>query len=122
METRANQKERISNQYKEICSKLSKRLEEQESLNKELKNKIAGCAKCSQFIEESRPDEEGNASSGSGSLLESLRKNSSEESEEIKQLETRIHDLEIELAQTKLELVESKCNNQALMHKLNLRS
>lgn len=122
VETKANQKERISNQYKEICSKLSKRLEEQEGLNKELKSKIAGCAKCSQFIEESRPDEEGQAASGSGSLLESLRKNSSEESEEIKQLETRIHDLEIELAQTKLELVESKCNNQALMHKLNLRS
>lgn len=116
METRASQNERISVEYKGICSKLSKRLEEEEAFNKKLKAKIGACAKCSQFIEESKPDDD----ASSGSLLENLR--SSEESEEIKQLERRIHDLEIELAQTKLELVESKCNNQALMHKLNLKN
>jgi DNA repair exonuclease SbcCD ATPase subunit len=118
VETKANQKEKISNQYKEICSKLSKRLEEQEKLNKELKDKMNNCSKCSQFIEDNNKDDD--LSSGSASILEGLRKNSSEEHDEIKQLEARIHDLEIELAGTKLELVEAKCDNQALIHKLNL--
>lgn len=118
VETKADQNEKIGNQYKEIVSKLSRRLDEEEKLNKELKIKVAGCAKCSQLVEENRDD-----SSNSGiSILESIRKNSSEENDQIKQFESRIHDLEIELAQTKLELVESKCNNQALQHQLNLKS
>lgn len=120
VETKANQKEKISNQYKEICSKLSKRLEEQEKFSKELKSKISSCSKCSQFIDDNKEDDSSNSSA---SLLEGLRKNSSyEESDEIKQFEQRIHDLEIELASTKLELVESKCCNQALVHKLNLKN
>lgn len=120
VETRADQREKISQEYKEICSKLSARLEEQEKLNKELKENISACGQCSQFIVDENKD--GDNSSSSGSFMDGLRKNSGEDNDEIKRLEQRIHDLEIELAQTKLELVETKCTNQALHHKLSINN
>jgi len=98
--------------YKQICSQLSERLEKQQTASKEellkIRTQVHGCDKCSQLIDTDGkikcpavPTTEGDLNP----LLEAR--------------DRQIRELELELAQTKLALVESECKTQDLTHQLN---
>ncbi|CAI5635460.1 unnamed protein product [Oreochromis niloticus] len=95
-------------EYKQICSQLSTRLEKQQAATKEeldiVRNKVMGCQNCRGLF------------STLGSLQTSSPggdKTSSEPHDEEKDgLKEQLRQLELELAQTKLQLVEAKCRIQ----------
>ncbi|KAK0130874.1 Rab GTPase-activating protein 1 [Merluccius polli] len=99
-------------EYKQICSQLSSRLEKQQAATKEeldiVRSKVMSCERCRDVfsaegpLQTPAPSQEG-LGAGRGddekdSLMEQLR------------------ELELELAQTKLQLVEAKCRIQELEH------
>lgn len=99
-------------EYKQICSQLSTRLEKHQAATKEeldiVRSKVMGCDHCKDLF----------------TTLESLQTSSpgrdkmtSEPSDEEKDgLQEQLRHLELELAQTKLQLVEAKCRIQELEH------
>ncbi|XP_030583939.1 rab GTPase-activating protein 1-like isoform X1 [Archocentrus centrarchus] len=99
-------------EYKQICSQLSTRLEKQQASTKEeldiVRNKVMGCQNCRDLF------------STLGSLQTSSPgsdKTSSEPQDDEKDgLKEQLRQLELELAQTKLQLVEAKCRIQELEH------
>ncbi|KAF7700769.1 hypothetical protein HF521_001934 [Silurus meridionalis] len=105
----------IIGEYKQICSQLSERLEKQQTVNKgeleKIRVKVEGCEKCSVlFSKEGR--------------LKTLRVpkelNEDETDEEKEALQVQLREMELELAQTKLQLVEAECKIQDLDHHLAL--
>jgi hypothetical protein len=76
-----------------------------------LKNTLGECTRCRSFIETPILSNDVLSQSGdtSGSVMEENK------------LSKRITELEIELAQTKLALVESECRNQDLGHRLGVK-
>ncbi|KAM3619582.1 uncharacterized protein V6R79_010431 [Siganus canaliculatus] len=102
----------IINEYKQICSQLSTRLEKQQAATKEeldiVRSKVMGCEHCRDLF------------STLGSLQASSPgkdKTSTEPLDEEKDgLKEQLRHLELELAQTKLQLVEAKCRIQELEH------
>uniref|UniRef100_H3CH78 Rab GTPase-activating protein 1 n=1 Tax=Tetraodon nigroviridis TaxID=99883 RepID=H3CH78_TETNG len=93
----------IIGEYKQICSQLSERLEKQQAANRgeleKIRHLVEGCETCrSLFNREGRvpPDEEKEA------------------------LKNQLREMELELAQTKLQLVEAECKIQDLEHHLGL--
>lgn len=102
-------------EYKQICSQLSERLEKQQTANKgeleKIRLKVEGCEKCGELF------------SKEGSLrVVSVAKEGSEEEldEEKESLKYQLREMELELAQTKLQLVEAECKIQDLEHHLGL--
>ncbi|KAM8875421.1 rab GTPase-activating protein 1-like isoform 2-T2 [Spinachia spinachia] len=102
----------IITEYKQICSQLSTRLEKQQAATKEeldfVRSKVMGCDNCRDLF------------TTLGSLQASSPgrdKTYSEPSDEEKDgLKEQLRHLELDLAQTKLQLVEAKCRIQELEH------
>ncbi|RWS11044.1 rab GTPase-activating protein 1-like protein [Dinothrombium tinctorium] len=100
----------IISDYKQICSQLSARLEKEQqeskaSITKIIKT-IKECERCCQLFK----SEDINEVNGS---------EKDDENEFTKSENRRIRELELELARTKLALVEAECKNQNLFHHLN---
>ncbi|MPC09838.1 Rab GTPase-activating protein 1 [Portunus trituberculatus] len=93
--------------YKNICSQLSERLDKEQAANTRTINmykaKVASCEKCSALL-----------SPVCGPTVEM----GLEESPAVTRLQQQVRELELELAKTKLALVESECKNQDLTHQL----
>ncbi|KAG8554241.1 hypothetical protein GDO81_003726 [Engystomops pustulosus] len=106
----------IIGDYKQICSQLSDRLEKQQSANKaeieKIRQKVDGCERCREFFN----------TEGRVKLVSTNKENSTEEDtdEEKETLKNQLREMELELAQTKLQLVEAECKIQDLEHHLGL--
>uniref|UniRef100_A0A8C2W8U6 RAB GTPase activating protein 1 like n=1 Tax=Cyclopterus lumpus TaxID=8103 RepID=A0A8C2W8U6_CYCLU len=100
----------IITEYKQICSQLSTRLEKQQAATKEELDisKVMGCDHCKDLF----------TTLGSLQALSPGRDKTSGEplDEEKDELKEQLRHLELELAQTKLQLVEAKCRMQELEH------
>ncbi|XP_077139639.1 rab GTPase-activating protein 1-like isoform X3 [Ranitomeya variabilis] len=98
----------IIGDYKQICSQLSDRLEKQQSANKaeieKIRQKADGCERCREFFN----------TEGRVKLVSTKKENSAEEDtdEEKETLKNQLREMELELAQTKLQLVEAECKIQ----------
>ncbi|KAM5147928.1 rab GTPase-activating protein 1-like isoform 3-T3 [Mantella aurantiaca] len=96
-------------EYKQICSQLSTRLEKQQTASREeleiLKAKVMSCSHCSEIF-----SKEGSAQSASKD------KSGDGGDDEKDSLMKHLREMELELAQTKLQLVEAKCKIQELEH------
>ncbi|XP_062251171.1 rab GTPase-activating protein 1-like isoform X3 [Platichthys flesus] len=99
-------------EYKQICSQLSTRLEKQQAATKEeldlVRSKVSGCDHCRDLF----------STLGTLQVSSPGRDNTSSEpqDEEKDGLNEQLRHLELELAQTKLQLVEAKCRIQELEH------
>lgn len=98
--------------YKQICSQLSERLEKQQTSSREelqaIKSQVQSCSTCSKMI-----DEDGKVH------LPEPKIDPVSINPRVMELERQVRALELELAQTKLALVESECKTQDLTHQLN---
>ncbi|KAG8555374.1 hypothetical protein GDO81_017677 [Engystomops pustulosus] len=96
-------------EYKQICSQLSTRLEKQQTASREeleiVKAKVMSCSQCSEIF-----SKEG---SGQGSSRDQTGERGDEEKDSLMK---HLREMELELAQTKLQLVEAKCKIQELEH------
>uniref|UniRef100_A0A8C5MV29 Rab GTPase-activating protein 1 n=1 Tax=Leptobrachium leishanense TaxID=445787 RepID=A0A8C5MV29_9ANUR len=98
----------IIGDYKQICSQLSDRLEKQQSSNKaeieKIRQKVDGCERCREFFN----------TEGRVKLASTIKESSIEEGtdEEKESLQNQLREMELELAQTKLQLVEAECKIQ----------
>lgn len=105
----------IIGDYKQICSQLSERLEKQQTANKveieKIRQKVDDCERCREFF-----NKEGRIK-GMGSAKEVVDEDTDEEKETLK---NQLREMELELAQTKLQLVEAECKIQDLEHHLGL--
>uniref|UniRef100_A0A7N8WQS3 Rab GTPase-activating protein 1 n=1 Tax=Mastacembelus armatus TaxID=205130 RepID=A0A7N8WQS3_9TELE len=104
----------IIGEYKQICSQLSERLEKQQTATRgELdKIRVSCCEKCSALF-----NKEGRVRAA----LTSAPAGEAEETDEEKEsLKNQLREMELELAQTKLQLVEAECKIQDLEHHLGL--
>ncbi|XP_004425077.1 PREDICTED: rab GTPase-activating protein 1-like isoform X5 [Ceratotherium simum simum] len=98
-------------EYKQICSQLSTRLEKQQAASKEelevVKGKMMACKHCSDIF------------SKEGALKPAAvntEEQGVESDDEKDSLKKQLREMELELAQTKLQLVEAKCKIQELEH------
>uniref|UniRef100_A0A3P8ZKE4 Rab GTPase-activating protein 1 n=1 Tax=Esox lucius TaxID=8010 RepID=A0A3P8ZKE4_ESOLU len=99
----------IIGEYKQICSQLSERLEKQQTSNKgeleKIRLKVEGCDKCSILFNKE----------GRLKALKKIKEGAEEETDEEKEaLKYQLREMELELAQTKLQLVEAECKIQVL--------
>ncbi|XP_060010371.1 rab GTPase-activating protein 1 isoform X3 [Lagenorhynchus albirostris] len=105
----------IIGDYKQICSQLSERLEKQQTANKveieKIRQNVDDCERCREFF-----NKEGRIK-GISSAKEVLDEDTDEEKETLK---NQLREMELELAQTKLQLVEAECKIQDLEHHLGL--
>ncbi|KAG7510660.1 hypothetical protein JOB18_027663 [Solea senegalensis] len=118
----------IITDYKQICSQLTNRLERQRVAHRQqlesLKSAMKDCPHCQHSLEadersaedahtvsEAERDEDGDGCKE----VEKMREDQEKES-----FKAQIRELEKELAQTKLQLVESKCKIQELQHQKGL--
>ncbi|NXG78685.1 RBG1L protein, partial [Baryphthengus martii] len=98
-------------EYKQICSQLSTRLEKQQAASKDelevVKGKVMACKHCSEIF----------SKEGALKLPAVSTENKSIETDDEKDaLKKQLREMELELAQTKLQLVEAKCKIQELEH------
>nr|XP_033772504.1 rab GTPase-activating protein 1-like isoform X4 [Geotrypetes seraphini] len=98
-------------EYKQICSQLSTRLEKQQAANKEeleiVKGKVMSCTQCSEIF----------SKEGALRRSSSSKENQGMITDDEKDLLTKqLREMELDLAQTKLQLVEAKCKIQELEH------
>ncbi|XP_051767380.1 rab GTPase-activating protein 1 isoform X1 [Ctenopharyngodon idella] len=105
----------IIGEYKQICSQLSERLEKQQTANRgeleKIRMKVEGCEKCSILF----------SKEGRLKALSAPKEGSEEDTDEEKEaLKNQLREMELELAQTKLQLVEAECKIQDLEHHLGL--
>ncbi|XP_065146340.1 rab GTPase-activating protein 1 isoform X1 [Paramisgurnus dabryanus] len=105
----------IIGEYKQICSQLSERLEKQQTANRgeleKIRVKVEGCEKCSNLFNKE----------GRLKVLSTPKEGSEEDTDEEKEaLKNQLREMELELAQTKLQLVEAECKIQDLEHHLGL--
>ncbi|MFT7808822.1 rab GTPase-activating protein 1-like isoform X1 [Arapaima gigas] len=94
-------------EYKQICSQLSTRLEKQQAATKEeldiVKSKVMACERCREVFSKEGPLQ----------VLPVSRDNRDSDLDEEKDtLKAQLREMELELAQTKLQLVEAKCRIQ----------
>ncbi|XP_014384377.1 rab GTPase-activating protein 1 isoform X3 [Myotis lucifugus] len=105
----------IIGDYKQICSQLSERLEKQQTANKveieKIRQKVDDCERCRELF-----NKEGRIK-GVSAAKEALDEDTDEEKETLK---NQLREMELELAQTKLQLVEAECKIQDLEHHLGL--
>ncbi|KAG1665850.1 Rab GTPase-activating protein 1 [Nymphon striatum] len=104
-------------EYKQICNQLSDRIEKEQKGSKEIikdmKAVLDSCTSCSKQLKGTRVE---------NILIKKLSRDMSEEKiglDSNSDVEKRIRELELELAQTKLALVEAECKNQDSTHQLN---
>uniref|UniRef100_A0A8C6HLN9 Rab GTPase-activating protein 1-like n=1 Tax=Mus spicilegus TaxID=10103 RepID=A0A8C6HLN9_MUSSI len=98
-------------EYKQICSQLSTRLEKQQAASKEeleaVKGKMMACKHCSDIF----------SKEGALKPVAVNREDQGLEADDEKDsLKKQLREMELELAQTKLQLVEAKCKIQELEH------
>ncbi|OPJ76814.1 rab GTPase-activating protein 1-like isoform A [Patagioenas fasciata monilis] len=98
-------------EYKQICSQLSTRLEKQQAASKDelevVKGKVMACKHCSEIF----------SKEGALKLPAVSTDNKGIETDDEKDaLKKQLREMELELAQTKLQLVEAKCKIQELEH------
>ncbi|XP_052788930.1 rab GTPase-activating protein 1-like isoform X2 [Mya arenaria] len=97
--------------YKQICSQLSERLEKQQTANKNelesIRSQVKSCETCSKLF-----DQDGKVQ------LPEPKIDPDSVNPKVLNLESRVRELELELAQTKLALVEAECKSQDLTHQL----
>ncbi|XP_074763093.1 rab GTPase-activating protein 1-like isoform X2 [Athene noctua] len=98
-------------EYKQICSQLSTRLEKQQAASKDelevVKGKVMACKHCSEIF----------SKEGTLKLPAVSTENKGIETDDEKDaLKKQLREMELELAQTKLQLVEAKCKIQELEH------
>ncbi|KAL4091109.1 hypothetical protein QTP88_025849 [Uroleucon formosanum] len=110
-DTEINRDQTIIKEYKQICQRLDAEQASMRAVIQLLKNTLGECTRCRSFIETPLLSNDVLSQSGdtSGSVMEENK------------LSKRITELEIELAQTKLALVESECRNQDLGHRLGVK-
>ncbi|XP_014838773.1 PREDICTED: rab GTPase-activating protein 1 isoform X4 [Poecilia mexicana] len=106
----------IIGEYKQICSQLSERLEKQQTATRgeleKIRSKVEGCEKCSSLF-----NKEGRVRAA----VTTAPADGTEETDEEKEgLKNQLREMELELAQTKLQLVEAECKIQDLEHHLGL--
>ncbi|XP_068190732.1 rab GTPase-activating protein 1 isoform X1 [Antennarius striatus] len=106
----------IIGEYKQICSQLSERLEKQQTANRgeleKIRSKVESCDKCSSLF-----NKEGRVRA----TVTTTPAGGPEEMDEEKEgLKNQLREMELELAQTKLQLVEAECKIQDLEHQLGL--
>ncbi|XP_040012706.1 rab GTPase-activating protein 1 isoform X1 [Xiphias gladius] len=106
----------IIGEYKQICSQLSERLEKQQTATRgeleKIRSKVEGCEKCSSLF-----NKEGRVRAA----VTTAPAGGTEETDEEKEgLKNQLREMELELAQTKLQLVEAECKIQDLEHHLGL--
>uniref|UniRef100_A0A8C6Q4R7 Rab GTPase-activating protein 1 n=1 Tax=Nothobranchius furzeri TaxID=105023 RepID=A0A8C6Q4R7_NOTFU len=103
----------IIGEYKQICSQLSERLEKQQTATRgELEKIRVSCEKCSSLF-----NKEGRVRAA----VTTAPAGGAEETDEEKEaLKNQLREMELELAQTKLQLVEAECKIQDLEHHLGL--
>lgn len=92
----------IISEYKQISAQLEERLSKKDALFTHAKDSV--CESCQKFLKEEDGDQ--------GSVFRPVRQPDDD----------RIRDLELELARTKLALVEKECHTQELLHELSLCS
>ncbi|VDK51014.1 unnamed protein product [Anisakis simplex] len=123
LECEASRSEGIISNYKQICSDLSRRLETQQQTFKEQKKqlatKISECEKCALILSEfddfsASPAKKLSPTEENGCGLRAI-----ELIDKLEEREQHIKQIELELAQTKLALVEAQCRNQDLSHQMN---
>lgn len=111
-EAEAKRNTAIIAEYKQICSQSSERLEKQKTANKEelerIKGQVQSCNNCSKMFKDDGQIELPEPKVDPDSLNPKLR-----------EFQAQIRVLELELAKTKLDLVESECRAQDLTHQLN---
>lgn len=104
-------------EYKQICSQLSTRLEKHQAATKEeldmVRSKVLGCERCKDLLSSLDPLQ--SSSPGSGAVRDRAQSTESSDQEQ-DGLKEQLRHLELELAQTKLQLVEAKCRIQELEH------
>ncbi|XP_059947209.1 rab GTPase-activating protein 1-like isoform X2 [Mesoplodon densirostris] len=97
-------------EYKQICSQLSTRLEKQQAASKEemevVKGKMMACKHCSDIF----------SKEGALKVAAVSREDQGIELDDEKDsLKKQLREMELELAQTKLQLVEAKCKIQVML-------
>ncbi|CAN9504952.1 unnamed protein product [Ophioblennius macclurei] len=106
----------IIGEYKQICSQLSERLEKQQTATRgeleKIRSKVEGCEKCSGLF-----NKEGRVRAAVTTAPAGVGEEPDEEKESLK---NQLREMELELAQTKLQLVEAECKIQDLEHHLGL--
>nr|XP_019953534.1 PREDICTED: rab GTPase-activating protein 1-like isoform X2 [Paralichthys olivaceus] len=120
--------------YKQICSQLTNRLERQETAHREeldsLKSAVKACSRCQHIVDTDEPSSPA-AAQTEGLVMtrawdeDSAAPNKAEQrrqEQERESLRAQIRELEQELAQTKLQMVEAKCEIQELEHEKGLLS
>ncbi|XP_040819402.1 rab GTPase-activating protein 1 isoform X1 [Ochotona curzoniae] len=105
----------IIGDYKQICSQLSERLEKQQTANKveieKIRQKVDDCERCREFF----------SKEGRVKGVRPAQEVSDQDADEEKELlRNQLREMELELAQTKLQLVEAECKIQDLEHHLGL--
>lgn len=102
----------IIEEYKKICTQMDERSEKlKEDLHQELlevKRRVGSCENCAALF-----SDEGHVSLDGDSTV------SFKPSVKVVDAEQRLRELELELAQTKLSLVEAECRSQELEHRLS---
>ncbi|KAM4542247.1 rab GTPase-activating protein 1-like [Odontesthes bonariensis] len=121
----------IIEDYKQICSQLTLRLERQQAAHREeldsLASMIQACSRCQHIAESITADHNSETAAeteGRGVTEQGLEENKGgptqadqkREDQEKESLRAQIRELEQELAQTKLQVVEAKCKIQELEH------
>ncbi|EJW75231.1 hypothetical protein WUBG_13859 [Wuchereria bancrofti] len=123
LESEGSRSQGIISNYKEICSDLSYRLEKQQDSFKAQRTRIAGvvshCEQCSTALAEFTEQVNGSPSKKLSSMEDGCGFKMIELMDKLEESEQRIRQLELSLAQTKLELVEAQCRNQDLSHQMN---
>lgn len=101
----------IISEYKQICTQLNSRLEKEQKLFHDfmnvVKSEVEGCENCSKKLFTSNSVLKTNGNFTNGTTVAAVDNDG------------QIRELELELAQTKLALVEAECKNQDLIHQLN---
>ncbi|KAL7077376.1 hypothetical protein ACQ4LE_003488 [Meloidogyne hapla] len=125
-------------EYKKICTELGLASDEDKRQFRKLKrfiaSKVSGCEHCSKELADclhlsnssQRPSSALSNSDGDGVSKTATNDTSAmhmmELVEKLQQYEQHIRQVELELAQTKLALVESQCQNQDLAHQMSTSS
>nr|XP_034301493.1 rab GTPase-activating protein 1 isoform X5 [Crassostrea gigas] len=112
LETENSRNTVIVTDYKQICTQLSERLEKQQTAHREelsrIKILVKSCEACSKMF-----DADGKVN------LPEPKIDPEKMNPKIVDLQQQVRELELELAQTKLALVESECKTQDLTHSLH---
>uniref|UniRef100_A0A915C0Q2 Rab GTPase-activating protein 1 n=4 Tax=Parascaris univalens TaxID=6257 RepID=A0A915C0Q2_PARUN len=126
LEGEASRSQGIISNYKQICSDISHRMDIQQEAFKEQKKqiamKISQCEKCVSILSEfdgfiGSPAKKLSPVKENGCGLKAM-----ELMDRLEEREQHIRQIELELAQTKLALVEAQCRNQDLSHQMSATS